>query len=422
MCPNERKVGKAASLGHKAVAQVRRSRRPFIARAMWVILAGSIVALAAAGVSEHYSTLSEISSEHRRALADLGLSENFYATYVTALGIVVVLVPVLIAAVIAWRRPDDWMALFVSLALVANGAINPLSPLHTLVEVHPALEQPVNLVAYFAVLSSVSILYLFPAGRFVLPWTLPLALIWALLILPAVFFSDTSLSLATWPAVLQALILLAWAASGLFAQIYRFVNVSNPVQRQQAKWAVLGLTAAAVGPLAYFMSFDGISSLSESSVPNIVYRRLGSDVFTVSMVIRLVGINLLGFGLLLFPFSFAVAIIRFRLWDVDVFVNRALVYGGLTATLLGAYFGIVIGLQTAFRAVTDQGSGVAIVISTLAIAALFQPLRGRVQEFIDRRLYRQTQVRRHPDPGRLQRQNAGRGGPGASVRGVGGRR
>ena len=362
--------------------------RPVIVRAAWALAAGSTVALATAGVAEHYDALLEIGGEYRNALADLGLSDNFYARYVSALGIVVLLAHVLLAAVIIWRRPDDWMALFVSVALVANGAINPFSPMHTLVDTHPAWGPAVNLVAYLAVLSSVSLLYLFPTGRFVPPWTFPLALVWAALSIPAVFFSGSALSHSTWPVTLQAVVLLAWAASGLFAQIYRFAYVSSLLEQQQAKWAVLGLMAAAVGPMAYFFSFDGIASLSGTGMPNILEQRLGSNVFTTLMVVRLVGINLLGFGLLLFPVSFAIAIMRFRLWDIGVFVNRTLVYGALTATIVAAYIISVVLLQLAFDAITDQGSGIAIVVSTLAIAALFQPIRRRVQDFIDRRFYR----------------------------------
>ena len=355
-----------------------------------MVFAATAVALAAVGLPAQYDASLNISSEYQRSLGDVGISGRTYATYVTGLGFIVVLVHVLIAAVIAWRRPDEWMAVFVSLALVANGAINPFSPIHGLVEAHPALDPPVNILAYLALLSSVSLLYLFPTGRFVPPWTLPVAMIWALFALPAVFFSDSVLSLAAWPVALQMILLLVLAASGLFAQLYRYVKVSSPLQQQQAKWALLGLMAAAVGPIAYFFSFDGIASLSESSVPSIVYRRVGSDIFTVSMMLRMTGINLLGLGLLLFPLTFAIAIMRFRLWDIGVVVNRTLVYGTLTATIVAAYAVTVILLELAFRAVTDQGGAVAIVVSTLVIAALFQPTRGRVQRFIDRRFYRRN--------------------------------
>ena len=88
------------------------------------------------------------------------------------------------------------------------------------------------------------------------------------------------------------------------------------------------------------------------------------------------------------PVAVGIAILRHRLYDIDVVINRALVYGSLTISLALVYVGLVVSLQYVFRALTGGGSQLVIVASTLAIAALFNPLRSRIQSFIDRRFYR----------------------------------
>ena len=87
------------------------------------------------------------------------------------------------------------------------------------------------------------------------------------------------------------------------------------------------------------------------------------------------------------PIATGIAVVRHRLWDIDVIVRKTLVYGGVSALLAGLYFGIVIGLQAAFSGLT-RGNDLAIAGSTLAVAALFRPARARIQAFVDRRFYR----------------------------------
>jgi hypothetical protein len=148
--------------------------------------------------------------------------------------------------------------------------------------------------------------------------------------------------------------------------------------RQQIKWIVF---AASLMGLLY-LAVMGAGTLSWIISPE-APRDLGTQTLWGAVLENVMLLSFAGV-----PVALGFAVLKYRLYDIDIFINRALVYGLLTATLAGVYLGGVIFLQYLFRALTGQESQLAIVASTLAIAALFIPLRRRVQRFVDRRFYR----------------------------------
>jgi hypothetical protein len=147
------------------------------------------------------------------------------------------------------------------------------------------------------------------------------------------------------------------------------------VVRQQIKW--VAFAASLVGVAYLSVVVVGLFFTTEAA--------WGSEG-TPLLLSVLQNVVLLGYAGV--PVAVGFAVLRYRLYDIDILINRTIVYGSLTILLAATYFGCVVGLQYVFRTVTGQGSTLAVVASTLLIAALFNPLRRRIQSFIDRRFYR----------------------------------
>jgi hypothetical protein len=173
--------------------------------------------------------------------------------------------------------------------------------------------------------------------------------------------------------VIPALLPLCTLASAL-SLVLRYRR-SGSEEREQIKW------------IAFAGSFVGLMSLITVVSALIFAPEFADSIGTQPLwLVVLQDVELLSFAGI--PVAVGIAIFRYRLYDIDVIINRTLVYGLLTATLVALYFGGIVVLQRVFVLLTGQHSTLAVVASTLLIAALFTPLRRRIQGFIDRRFYR----------------------------------
>jgi hypothetical protein len=301
-------------------------------------------------------------------LHQLGLTPTDYAVLSMAGLYIMTASMFVVGLVIFLRRPHEWIALLVSYAFVnlGIGIVNAYAGGPALINEDPALATPLDIYMTLTVPSFYALFLiplLFPDGRFVPRWT------WVLI--PGVVLDFIPVSVPGWISTPVQIVVFATV---LLAPIYRYRRVSDPVQREQTKWVLSGLLLA----LGAFFALGLLQALIPSLTSTLARR----------VALALIGGNLVFLALSFLPIAFGIAILRYRLWEIDVLINRALVYGTLTVSLLALYIGGVIALQALFRAVTDQNSDLTVAVVTLAIAALFNPWRHRIQRFIDRRFYR----------------------------------
>jgi hypothetical protein len=291
-----------------------------------------------------------------------GVSIGFYAAYTEALEILFALTCFALAALIFWRMSSTWIGLVTGLLLVTTGAAQ--TDASALAAAIPVWTIPVNSVQALSFICVGVFLYIFPDGRFIPHWTRLVIAAWIPLFLLTVFVLP--------PEAFQPL-LFGFLAASLAVPAYRYRRASTAAQRQQTKWVVLGVLASLLSSMSI------VTAQSLHLLPDTP----GSWTFLAENTLLYVAAALI-------PLSIGIAILRMRLWDIDVLINKALVYGSLTGLLGAIYVGLIIGLET--LADTLFGPSVqqplALVISTMAVAMLFQPMRRRIQRVIDRRFYR----------------------------------
>jgi hypothetical protein len=336
------------------------------------------IGLFSASIPAYYDSLISFSDPGldpatvRANLEAAGVSIERYATYLLPISVASAVVWVVVGTAIFWRRSDNWIAFFTSLCLITFGTFGLNEGAIALADQYPAVWLPVRLLALFGNVAIYAFVLIFPNGRFVPRWTR-----WAVILFAAheVFyhlFPGSVFDIARSFPPLDFAVIAIFASIAVISQLYRYRHVSTPVERQQTKWVVFGVVSAGLGVLAFEVPISG-SPLGQFG-----------PLYALAIQAGLFG------SLLLIPLSIGVAIIHDRLWDIDVVINRTLVYGTLTVMLALVYLGGVTATEAIVRALTtkEEQPQLAIVVSTLVIAALFNPMRRRIQAFIDRRFYR----------------------------------
>jgi hypothetical protein len=336
-----------------------------VARLAWVLFAGLFVlglpALYASKLQPKFAE-SWPPGAYQAVVGQLGLSVGFVQAYYTLFDAGFLLLFVLTAGILVWRRPDDPTAVLVAFVFILFVPF-----LGSDVYRLPWLNVVVSILL---VVGLILILNLFPNGRFVPHWLGWPALAVAALAGSALFLLPKETVYFT----LALLMIFALALTGLGAQVYRYRRAAGRLEQQQIKVVMTGLAGFIILGMGYW-------GVSPALIPGFTQpSSLGYRLITYPL-------QIVGFSLL--PLSVVFAILRYRLYDIDVLIRRALVYSTLTALLALAYLGSILALQ-AIVGVFAAGNNTPLVtvLSTLFIAALFVPLRRRVQATIDRRFYR----------------------------------
>jgi hypothetical protein len=263
-----------------------------------------------------------------KTLRNLMLSMDSYVTIRIAFTFVNALVWFIVGGLLFWRKSNDWLALIVALALVQVGTS---MTLNTVAGSDSVWQFPAQWVDYFAYIILIFVILLFPNGRFVPRWTWSLMIGFIFLVGQYNFFRNQPATTNIWFIVPYNLIWIVLVMSVMAAQFYRYVHVSNAAQRQQSKWVIFAISITLLVEVGFTIPLLFFPLLNQSdSLYWLVYNTTSS------------------FALLLIPLSLGIAILRYRLWDIDNLINRTLVWyidGSACTGLLWSYFCLTISIE-----------------------------------------------------------------------------
>jgi serine/threonine-protein kinase len=337
---------------------------------LWIVTAASYIAFYLFAIPPMVASfLTDAEQLYGRALPRIGMTPDGFALFFTLLNLIVPLSAWTVAFVIFWKRREDRMALLVSAGLVMYSATLGRAAIAFTVS-YLDLWWLVSLIRIAAGIAVIVILATFPDGRFVPRWAGGLIL---LAVLAAPFAGDSRNFInpnATTPGIAIA---IAWFVIGLGFQFYRYRQHSTPQERQQTKWVLFGMSVAIIALALFAIANLFLALLPVEAILTRLLTRMAANTFLLFIPVSFV------------PVTVGIAIMRNRLWDIDLIINRSLVVIVATVFVAAVFIVLVLGIRALFQHIP---SGVPFLVAAILAGALFNPTRQRVQRFLDRRLYR----------------------------------
>jgi hypothetical protein len=329
-----------------------------LARIAWLFLLSSLLLAFVIAIPVGFDRL--MTNADPASLQVLGLSTRAYAAYLVLLRIAVVVIYLLASLLIVSRRSDDWLVLASSLAMTSFVVIE-TETFETLQAAFPVSTPLLFLLRIIGLPLLTLVMMTFPTGRFFPSWSwiaVPVALA-----VSAAAFVLRELGASSTAVIL----VIAWQVVMLSAQVHRFRAASSPIYRQQAKWVMTAVVVAAI-------TVD-LFAVATRAMPPASPERYAMEV---------IGIPLAYLGLLVVPAAVAFSILHHHLYQIDMVIQRAVVYVPLTAILAGILAVVLTIAQAGVVAVTGVRSEMVTAVATLVVVAVFEPLRAGLQGLVDR--------------------------------------
>ena len=341
-------------------------------RILWLVMAAYICAILIRGGTIYFNNMF-VGGNLITQIAQFGLNLFTFSTIDILTDVYILLGYLGLAVVLFIRRSDDWFAIFLSVMVMSFGMR--VTNLGNQLTMGPATQYWISPIMMIGDAGIILFGWLYPDGRFVPRWVkylVPVMLVTVVML----YWPDSPLYAGRLDLGVYLGISLFWYFASILGQLHRYRSVSTAGQREQIRWAFAGT----MGPLAWFILFN----ILVIWVP--VFQDQTSSSYAIFQIVaRLLSIVMF----LAFPACLIIAIARYRLFDLNLIINRAMVYGTLTVVLVSV-FGVILLLDSVLLNLITTGhhASIGMMISALAAGLLFQPARKALQRFVDRTFYR----------------------------------